>query len=272
MDSRPEKYVLRGDKGGYDRLLVLARDRWPDTMALLDRAGVGAGMRCVDLGCGSGQVTAELARMVTPGGEAVGVDMNPVNVQLAREAAASRGVANLEFRQMDVSEWNEPGRYDVAYSRALLQHLRDPVDLLERMWAGLRPGGVILIEDADFDGWGSDPPSEGLRFFVRTYSEVLRRNGGDPTVGRKLHRHFRAAGIPEPQVSLVQPMRFEGEAKWLAWSTLEASREAILSAGIATPTELAASLEELARLTEDPESLILGPRMFQAWARRPASA
>ena len=269
MDSKPEQYVLRGGKAGYDRLLVLARDRWPDTLALFQRARVGPGMTCIDLGCGSGEVTLGLAKIVDPGGRATGLDMNAVNLDLARGAASTRGITNVEFRQLDVNQWNEPGSYDVAYSRALLQHLRAPVELIRRMWTSVRPGGVMIIEDADFDGWCCDPPNEGFDFFVRTYSEVLRRHGGDPTVGRKLNRYFSEAGIPNSQISLVQPLRREGEAKLLAWSTLEASREAIIAAGLAKPAELNSALADLEQFSEDPRSLVSGPRMFQAWARRP---
>jgi ubiquinone/menaquinone biosynthesis C-methylase UbiE len=61
-----EPYVIRGGKQGYERLLVLARDRWPDTAALFARAGVSPGMRCIDLGCGGGEVTLEIAELVAP--------------------------------------------------------------------------------------------------------------------------------------------------------------------------------------------------------------
>ena len=61
-------YVIRGGKPGYDRLLLLARDRWPDTRALLERAGVSAAVRCIDIGCGGGEVTLEIARLVGPAG------------------------------------------------------------------------------------------------------------------------------------------------------------------------------------------------------------
>jgi len=47
-----EQYVIRGGREGYERLLVLARERWPDTAALFGRVGLSPGMRCVDLGCG----------------------------------------------------------------------------------------------------------------------------------------------------------------------------------------------------------------------------
>jgi 2-polyprenyl-3-methyl-5-hydroxy-6-metoxy-1,4-benzoquinol methylase len=266
-----ERYVIRGGRAGYERLQLLARDRWPDTRALIERAGVTAGMRCIDLGCGGGAVTAELAQLVAPDGFVTGVDVDEVKLALAQEAARARGITNVAFRALNINEWHEPAAYDVVFSRFLLQHLHQPVALLQRMWAAVRPGGVIIVEDADFDGWCCQPANEGFAFFLRTYSHVLARAGGDHTIGRKLYRYALAAGIPAPHMSLVCPLYTAGEGKALALSTLEATTEPILAAGIATADHLHAALQDLAAFTADPHSLIAGPRLFQLWTRREAA-
>ena len=260
--------MIRGGERGYDRLALLARTRWPDTAALFARAGLSSGMRCIDLGCGGGQVTLEIARLAAPGGSAVGVDMDQIKLDLARQAAAEAGLGNVEFRQLNVGEWNEPGSYDAVYCRFLLQHLTEPVDLLGRMWAAVRPGGVLIVEDADFDGWCCDPPNEGFDFFVRTFSKVLRQRGGDAAFGRKVYGGFLAAGIPRPEVSVVQPMWTEEEGKTLAWSTLEATADAIIAGGVASQDEVTAALTTLWQFTADPQTLISGPRIFQLWSSR----
>jgi SAM-dependent methyltransferase len=260
-------YVIRGGKAGYDRLALLARERWPDTRALLAAAGVSAGMRCADIGCGGGAVTLEIARLVAPGGTAVGIDMDAVKAGLARQAAAGQGLGNVEFRVLDVTDWDEPGGYDAVYSRFLLQHLSEPASLIRRMWAAVRDGGVLIVEDADFDGWCCDPADEGLELLRDAYRQVLARRGGDDTAGRRLYSHFLAAGIPAPRVRLVQPV-YEGEARTLAWSTLEATADAIVAEGVATADELAAALASLRRLAADQSALICGPRVFQVWSRR----
>jgi SAM-dependent methyltransferase len=263
-----ERYVIRGGKGGYERLLLLARDRWPDTASLFERAGLSPGTRCIDLGCGGGEVTLEIARLVAPGGSVTGVDMDEIKLDLARREAAGRGLGNVEFRRLDIRDWDEPGGYDAVYCRFLLQHLSQPVDLLRRMWAGVRPGGVLIVEDSDFDGWCCHPPNDGFDFFLRTYAQVLQRRGGDHAIGRKLYSCLLAAGIPGPRVAVVQPVWIEGERKTLPWSTLEASTEAILSEGLASEDEVTAALTTLQCFTADPQTLISGPRIFQLWAKR----
>jgi SAM-dependent methyltransferase len=264
-----ERYLIRGGRAGYERLLVLARERWPDTAAMFARIGVRSGMRCVDLGCGGGEVTFELARLVAPAGVVTGVDMDEVKLGLARSAAIERGLDNVEFKLLDLNEWAEDSSYDLVYTRFVLQHLAKPVELLRRMWSAVRPGGAIAVEDADFDGWACDPPNDGFEFFVRTYAEVIHRRGGDHAAGRKLPRFFAEAGIPDGQLELLQPTYTGEDPNRLALLTLEAMREATLAEGIASEQELDGAIESLKRFSTDPGTLILGPRIFQLWSRRP---
>ena len=261
-------YAIRGGRPGYDRLLLLARERWADTRMLLSQAGLSAGLQCIDIGCGGGAVALEMARLVAPGGTVLGIDMDAVKLGLARQAAARRGLSNVEFTVADVRDWDEPGCYDVVYSRFLLQHL-EPASLIGRMWAAVRDGGVLIVEDADFDGWCCDPANAGFELFLDAYRRLLARRGGDHAIGRKLHRYFLDAGIPGPRVRLVQPVH-EGQAKTLAWSTLDATAAAIEAEGLASAAELSAALASLRRFTDDPGTLICGPRVFQLWSRRPA--
>jgi hypothetical protein len=103
-------------------------------------------------------------------------------------------------------------------------------------------------------------------WYFRT-QRVLARRGGDHATGRKLYRLFLATGIDNPEIKLVQPVH-KGEARTLAWSTLEATADAIISEGIATSDQVTAALASLRGFTEDPSTLICGPRVFQLWSRR----
>jgi SAM-dependent methyltransferase len=266
-DRRDDQPCDQGRRPGYDRLALPARERWPDTHALLQRTGIAPGIRCADIGCGGGVVTLEIARLVAPGGTVVGIDIDEAKLGLARQAAAERGANNVEFRVGDPRDRDEPRGYDLVYSRFLLQHLDEPVNLLHRKWAAAAGSGVLIVEDADFDGWCFDPPNAGFEMFLDTYRRVLAGRGGDHAIGRKLHRYFLAAGIPAPQVTLVQPAQ-DGETKLQAWSTLKATANAILANGLATPDQLRAALDSPRAFTGDPRTLICSPRVFQLWARR----
>jgi ubiquinone/menaquinone biosynthesis C-methylase UbiE len=269
QDRGVEQYVIRGGQPGYERLQVLARAWWPLTSVLFDRIGLGPGMRCLDLGCGSGDVTFEMARRVGPDSQVIGIDMDEVKLALAREAAAARGLDNVEFQAMSVYDWTEPDAYDFVYCRFLLQHLGRPVDVLRAMWAAVRPGGVIVAGDADFEGSFCYPPNEAFDFWVESFQRVLERRGGDPQMGRKLHTSFAQAGIPEPDLDVGQHVQLRGEAKTMPYLTIEATADAIVAEGVATAEQVRAALDELAAFAVDPTSICGSPRMVHAWSRRP---
>ena len=88
---RRASYIIRGGVSGRERLRILARVMRPSTLALLARVGVRPGMHCLDVGCGGGDVTADLARLVGGEGRVVGFDLDEVKLEIAR-AEASAGV------------------------------------------------------------------------------------------------------------------------------------------------------------------------------------
>jgi hypothetical protein len=100
------------------------------------------------------------------------------------------------------------------------------------------------------------------------YLQVCRRNGGDPTIGRKLYRYFGQAGIARPELRLVQLTGAGDDLKTLAVLTLEASADAITGAGLASAADVGAALTDLRAFTAAPGTIVATPRIFQVWARR----
>jgi ubiquinone/menaquinone biosynthesis C-methylase UbiE len=267
-DARVERYVIRGGREGYDRLKVLAQARWPDTAALLKRAGVRRGMRCVDLGTGGGAVAFELARLVGPNGSVVGIDMDDVKLDLARAEADRMKLTNIEFRMANVNDWNEAASYDLVYSRFLLEHLPRPLDVLRRMWEAVKPSGALIVEVTDFDGLFCEPANEGFAFYARMFPRVVASYGGDSRLGRRLYRLFLEVGTSEPHVKLVQRADATGAEKTLALLTLEATAQAVVEAGLATLDEVRSASSSLEEFIADRTTIVSGPRIFQVWSRR----
>src|SRR5262249_5437197 len=107
-------------------------------------------MKCIDVGCGIGEVTLELARWVGPNGHAVGIDFNEAFVETERQETKRRKPP-AEFQVGTTAELSTE-RYDLAYARFLLTHLPRPDQALEEMARTVRPGGTIVVEDIDFAG------------------------------------------------------------------------------------------------------------------------
>jgi SAM-dependent methyltransferase len=265
-----ERYVIRGGRAGADRLQVLARQWASTTSALLDHVGVRPGALCLDLGCGAGDVTLELAGRVGPEGRVAAVDMDVVQLDVTRERTDAAGLGNVDVVLADVYQYRSSVSFDLVYCRNLLQHLSRPVEMLRSMWAAVRPGGAIVVEDCDFEGSFCYPPNDGFEFWLTRYQRVLRRYGGDPLSGRKLPARFAAAGIPPPQIRVVQRVGLTGDGKTMPMLTVQATAAAMLEAGIATEQEIAAAVDQLRVFADDDSALHGSPRLFQAWTRRTA--
>ena len=129
-------YIIRGGFEGRERLRVLARIMRPATLSLFHRAGVRPGMDCLDVGCGGGDVAFDLARLVTPGGRVVGMDIDGIKLKLAQREAREHHVANVEFRLVDIAVRDL--ETDFVYSRFVLTHLRDPAKAVAKMGSRLK--------------------------------------------------------------------------------------------------------------------------------------
>ncbi|MDX2171036.1 MAG: methyltransferase domain-containing protein [Deltaproteobacteria bacterium] len=258
-------YVIRGGEAGRERLRMLARIMAPTTRALLARAGVGAGMTCLDVGCGGGDVSVELARLVGPRGRVIGIDMDATKIDLARREAAALGLANVEFRVATIAQPGVTGGIDVAYARFVLTHLPDPQAVLAQLRGVLRPGGRMVVEDIDFTGHFAHPDAPAFRRYVYLYTQVVQRRGADPNIGLRLPGLLLAAGYGGVGVQVVQPAGLTGEVKELSPLTLESIVDALVDEGLATADEVAATVRDLYAFARDPGTLMSLPRIVQAW-------
>jgi ubiquinone/menaquinone biosynthesis C-methylase UbiE len=269
-EERLGTYIIRGGKEGADRLGVLARAVRPTTLQLLDRAGELRGTVVVDVGCGAGEVTFDLAERVGAGGKVFGLDLDETKLALAREEAAKRGLTHVVFHKCDVGDpWPADG-VSLVYMRFIITHLSDPALALRRAREALLPGRPILIEDVDIEGHFCDPPSSAFDRGMALYVEASRRRGCDPFIGRRLLRHLEEAGFEDVGTALFQPFGREGDAKRMAALTFTAIAGGLVAGGLAGQAEVDGIARELDAFTARPDTTISMPRVFQAWGMAPA--
>jgi ubiquinone/menaquinone biosynthesis C-methylase UbiE len=267
----PARYSIRGGLAGRERLRVLSRVHGPATKRLLERLGIEPGMRCLDVGCGGGDVTLTLARRVGPAGAVVGVDLDEVKLGLAREEAGEAGVANVEYRAGDAYDLPAGGGFDLVYSRFLLAHLNDPARAVRATVAAARPGGVVAVEDVDFSAAGMcHPESEAYRRLWQVWPPTIRAHGGDANLAPQLPRMLAEAGVTELDAAIDQPAGADRDVKLMPALSVENSAEAIVAARQATVEEVEAMVAELYALVDNPATVLALPRVVQAWGRVPA--
>jgi len=261
-------YVIRGGVEGRERLRVMGRVLQPTTSVLFDRLGIEAGWSCLDVGCGGGDVTLELARRVGPRGRVLGVDIDRTKVELARAEAAQQSVGNVTFEELDIRASPSSQAFDLVYARFLLTHLSDPGAAVAAFHGQLRRGGVVAVEDIDFSGYLSHPPSPALERYREWYCATVVKRGGDPNIGPRLPSLLAAHDFQDVDVNIVQPAGTQGEVKMINPLTMENIVAPVLEDGLATREEIDGVVRELYEFAADPTTLSSLPRIVQAWGRR----
>lgn len=236
----------------------------PSTVALLEAVGVKAGDRCLDIGCGGGQVAMELARLVGPEGQVTGIDLDAEALELARHEAEAAGLRHVSFRVGDATQLAEP-ECDVVYARFLLGHVGCAEEIVRRMIGCLKPGGVLVIEDFDLAGGFSDPPSSAHDRWCWATEEAIRRRGGDPSFARRLPNVLRRAGLVGVGVGVAQPAFMEGPGKALLYLGIEDCADAAVAEDVLSRDEVDRLHAELVAFAEDPGTLLSWVRVVQAW-------
>ena len=226
-----------------------------------------AGQSVLDVGCGPGTITADLALLVAPG-EVIGLDAAADVVGQAEAHGRSLGLSNVRFEVGDLYDLPYPDEsFDVIHLHQVLQHVADPAGALIALRRVLAPGGVLAARDSDyaaFTWWPVDPLLDRWR---AVYFAVTERNGHDAAIGPRLPAHARAAGFSEVTVSSSTWTYADPEARsW--WGGLWADRvrysrlaEQAVAYGFSDERELEQIAAAFGRWAESPDAVWVVPHV-----------
>lgn len=156
-----------------------------------------SGDTLLDVGCGPGTITADLATRITPG-RVTALETTEQALDLARAEIARRGLDTVDFAVGDVHALDFPDNsFDVVHAHQVLQHVGDPVAALREMRRVTRPGGVIAVRDSDYAAFAWFPRLPELDEWLELYRRIARGNGGEPDAGRRLLSWAHAAGLTD---------------------------------------------------------------------------
>ncbi|MFL4490178.1 methyltransferase domain-containing protein [Streptomyces sp. VTCC 41912] len=206
-------------------------------------------MQVLDIGCGPGTITADLAGLV-PDGHVTGLEHAPAVLEQARATAAARGVENIRFAVGDVHALDFPDdTFCMTHAHQVLQHVGDPVQALREMRRVTKPGGVVAVRDSDYATMTWYPEVKRMKGWLDLYRRVARANGGEPDAGRRLHAWARQAGFPPGNITASASTwcyRTPEERVW--WSELWADRTVASSYAKLAVDGGHATTEELSRI------------------------
>jgi len=239
---------------------------------LLRLAGIHRGMRVLDIGCGAGDMTMQIASIVGESGQVIGVDADAGVLAVASERAAGAGLANVDFRQAHVKDLSPDGPVDAIAGRMILVHLEDPAAALSSMWRLLRPGGVMTFQEVRLTTVRSIPPVPLLAQCVEWASQAFTASGRDPDTGHRLLSIFGDAGLPVPELMAAIPTARGPAGYALAAGSVISLLPVLEKANITSreevdPDTLAQRLWDQARAND---ALLILPELIGAWAQVPA--
>ncbi|WP_040477747.1 methyltransferase domain-containing protein [Longispora albida] len=246
--------------GHHETVLRSHRWRTAENSAAYLLPELRPGQRLLDVGCGPGTITADLARLVAPG-HVTGLDAAP---EVLAEAAAALPDATFTTGDVHALEY-EDGAFDVVHAHQVLQHLPDPAGALAEMRRVCAPGGVVAARDADYAGMTWYPLLPELDEWLALYRTVARGNGHEPDAGRRLLAWANAAGLTGVRATAsVWCYASPADRAW--WGGMWADRilnsrlaEQAVSAGHASRSDLERISEGWQRWAASPDGWFLIP-------------
>ncbi|KAJ7292686.1 UbiE family methyltransferase [Mycena rebaudengoi] len=252
--------TARYTHGHHESVLRSHTWRTADNSAAYLLSSLERNMHILDVGCGPGTITADLAKRV-PDGHVTGIDAAKEILQQARDTAVAKGVDNITFTVGDVLALDYPDdSFDVVHAHQVLQHVSNPVAALREMIRVTKPGGIVAVRDTDFEAMTWFPENSGLSEWLIKYQEVARSNGGEPNSGRRLVSWAMEAGLQRKQITATAGTwcySTPEDVEW--WSSLWADR--IVASSFATSA--------LARGLATQETLDHLAQSWKSWGKEP---
>ncbi len=242
--------------GHHDSVLRSHRWRTAENSAGYLLSHLQPGMTLLDVGCGPGTITCDLARLVAPG-QVIGVDASAEVVQEAKSVGTD--IPTLSFQQGDLFNLDfDDGTFDVVHAHQVLQHVGDPVAALGEMRRVCRPGGIVAARDGDYPAMTYFPEDPQMIRAFEAYGSLTRRNGANWDAGRKLLHWALGVGFSSV-VPSASTWCFATPDERVWWGDLWADRftqsslaDQLLDHGIATRVDLSLFADAYRRWAEDP--------------------
>jgi SAM-dependent methyltransferase len=264
--SQDRDYVLGTHDEEIARLGLQHRIWRPQALAAWRRAGLTVGQTVLDLGCGPGYASVDLAEIVGPGGKVEAVDRSRRFLDHLTAVARHRGLGHVAIHERDLEKDPLPAMSaDLAWSRWVFSFVRGRRELVRKVRDALRPGGrFVLLEYLDYRTWRYAPRCLEHESFVQKVMETWRAEGGEADVALELNAWLQQDGFEivsfEPIVHTVSPRNYVWQ--W-ARAFLETGPERMVGLGTLTRAEADAIAAAHAKLEANPHALLITPAVAE---------
>ena len=261
-----QEYLLGTNDEELTRLGFQHRVWAESTFGLWERAGFAPGQTILDVGCGPGYATFDLASLVGPEGRIVAVDESPRFLDFLNAQCKLRGVMHIDVRHGDVQRLDIPEQsVDGAYARWVLCYVKDPEAVVAGVARALRRGGSFAVLDYfNYCGFTHGPRSAALDRVARAVEESVRARGGDLDMMGHLPAIMARCGLSVQEIKPVVRVARPGSALWQWPITFFRNFLPILvEGGFLTSDEARAFEDDWEDRSNDPSTFLCTPPMLE---------
>ena len=264
-------YILGTHDEELERLGLQHRVWRPRVLDAWRRAGFTIGQTILDVGCGPGYASLDLAEIVGPTGKVVAIDRSRRFLDALQLAAAQRGIAHIDQHELDLDEGDWPVHgVDGAWARWVFAFVKKPRKVLEKVCDTIKRGGAfVLHEYFDYSTWRMAPRSPEVEEFVSAVMESWRADGGEPDVALSLPTWLAELGF---EIKSLQPIVEIVPASSFVWqwpkSFLHVGLRRLVDLGRMTEDRAAAISRAFAEAEAAPHTLMITPAVLEIVAVR----
>jgi len=247
-----------------ERQKLLARIMGPVTDRLLESLPLLLASRCLDVGCGMGESTRQLAGKLDNVVELIGMDQDPDLIEVARSVPCAAD-GRITFQQGDAAHLEfEDQTFDFVFARYLLHHLDHPQAVLAEMLRVCKSGGMVAVQEPDCAKQYCYPESWAYEKIPDIYGRLF----ANAFIGRQLYSLFQQLGCPSPHIDVMTTAGVNVELRRSYRMVMEAIGPALMEKGILDSRELQELCEELRRVEEEDDVLCVWSPTFSVWVNR----
>ncbi|HEY6952527.1 MAG TPA: methyltransferase domain-containing protein [Bacteroidota bacterium] len=266
-----KEYVLGTHDDEITRLGLQHRVWRPRALDAWRRAGFTSGQTILDIGCGPGYASLDLAEIVGPAGKVVAIDKSRRFLDALGSTQRQRGLTNIVTNELDLDSAILPAiKADGAWARWIFAFVRHPRELLARAAKLLNPGGVFVIHEyIDYSTWRLAPGLPALEEYVQAVMESWRADGGEPDIGRELPSWLNELGF---ELKTLNPIVDIVPASNYVWqwpkAFIEVGIQRLVDLGRMTQRRAGEILAAFAEAEQSPNTLMITPLVLEIIAVR----
>ncbi|RUR15888.1 class I SAM-dependent methyltransferase [Legionella sp. km535] len=243
-------YILNTNDKARDRLSLQHQLYAQSSKNLIQEAGIKQGMSGLEIGCGSGAMTLELAKLIGREGSLLAIDLSQSQLDYVQNI--TRDYSTVRFKLWDVNHLSDLGeQFDFIYCRMVLHHVADAHSVIDHMGQCLKPGGIIICEEPSiFDSTFCYPPSKAYEQFTQWVRACFAKNNRDYEVAHRLEQEFESCHLSVTHHSLYQPLLRTAQEKLIYSMALNDLMPQLIDMQIASQEEIDALSHELINLAQ----------------------